>query len=279
MILFEIYCVNPSMIVFEPMKASPFVHPSLTIDSPPSELFFNFDAFRENTETRLHSHHWGQLQIVSGGTLELKAEETRYIAPPHLAIWIPPGVAHCNYNKRPLIYCSLNIDPSKIVDMPTHTCLLSISAIVSAIIDDFRQRQITVAKSIPDQRLANVLLDQLALCQQQQHFLPSSDHKLLRPILSVLEENPTDNTSLKEWAAKVHTTERTLARYCQQELTMSFTEWRIRARYLHSMTLLKSGMSVKEVALTLGYQQASPFIAMFKKYSGETPEQYKIRLR
>jgi len=35
---------------------------------------------------------------------------------------------------------------------------------------------------------------------------------------------------------------------------------------------------VKEVALTLGYNQASPFITMFKKYSGQTPEQYKNRL-
>ncbi|MCG6507659.1 helix-turn-helix domain-containing protein, partial [Vibrio parahaemolyticus] len=38
------------------------------------------------------------------------------------------------------------------------------------------------------------------------------------------------------------------------------------------------GHSVKEVALTLGYNQASPYIAMFKKYSGQTPEQYKNRL-
>jgi AraC-like DNA-binding protein len=47
---------------------------------------------------------------------------------------------------------------------------------------------------------------------------------------------------------------------------------------LYSMDLLRNGQSVKEVALTLGYNQASPFISMFKKYSGQTPEQYKNRL-
>ncbi len=93
-----------------------------------------------------------------------------------------------------------------------------------------------------------------------------------------MEENPIDNTSLSEWAARVHTTERTLARHCQSELGMSFTEWRLRVRYLYSMDLLRKGHSVKEVALTLGYNQASPFIAMFKKYSGQTPEQYKNKL-
>ena len=248
------------------------------MNSPPSDIFMNFDAFRENTETRIHAHDWGQLQVVTGGTLELNAEETRFVAPPHLAIWIPAGVNHYSYNRRPLNYCSLNVAPSKLGAMPDRTCLVSVSPIVSAIIDDFRKRNVTVASSIPDQRLANVLLDQLAISEEQQHFLPSSKHKLLIPILTALEENPINNTSLKEWAVVVHTTERTLARYCQQELGMSFTEWRIRSRYLHSMTLLKAGLSVKEVALTLGYHQASPFISMFKKYSGETPEQYKIRV-
>lgn len=260
------------------MKTSPFVHPSLAIDSLPSDIFFNFDAFRENTETRLHSHPWGQLQIISGGTLELQADNTRFMAPPHLAIWIPAGVSHCNYNKRPLTYSSLNIEPLKLQGMPSDPCLLLVRPIVLAIIEDFRSRGVTVAKTAQDQRLANVLLDQLLLSQKQQHFLPTSNHKLLAPILSSLEEIPTNTITLKEWAERVHTTERTLARYCQQELGMSFTEWRIRARYLHSMTLLKSGMSVKEVAMTLGYQQASPFISMFKKYSGETPEQYKLRI-
>lgn len=37
-------------------------------------------------------------------------------------------------------------------------------------------------------------------------------------------------------------------------------------------------MTVKEVALTLGYHQASPFITLFKKHSGSTPEQYRQRI-
>ena len=260
------------------MKKSKNIHPSLLIDTAPSDVFMNFDAFQSNTETRHHSHPWGQLQIINGGTLELNAEGRRFIAPPHLAIWVPAGVLHYSYNRKPLNYCSINIDAKRAESLPSHTCLISVTPIVSAIIDDFRRRSVRIAESIPDQRLANVLLDQLAVSQEQQHFLPTTSHKQLLPILMVLEENPTDDTPLKEWADRVHTTERTLARHCYNELGMSFTEWRIRAKYLHSLTLLRKGMTVKEVALTLGYKQASPFIAMFKKYAGETPEQYKNRI-
>lgn len=254
------------------------VHPSLNIKQAPSNVFMNFEAFLSNTETRVHSHPWGQVQLISGGILEMEAEDTRFLAPPHLAIWVPAGVTHKSYNRKPLAYCSINIATAMTESFPSQTSLIQVTPIVSAIVDDFRQRNISIAKGSQDVRLIQVLLDQLATQKAEHHFLPSSRHKYLAPLLAAVEENPTDNSSLAEWAKQVHTTERTLARYCQTELGMSFTEWRLRVRYLYSMELLRSGHSVKEVALTLGYNQASPFIAMFKKYSGQTPEQYKNRL-
>ncbi|MGY5617678.1 AraC family transcriptional regulator [Vibrio cincinnatiensis] len=260
------------------MKPARNLHPSLSIEHAPSDVFMNFEAFLSNTETREHSHHWGQVQLISGGILEMEAEDTRFLAPPHLAIWVPAGIRHKSYNRRPLEYCSLNIATEMTQAFPNKTSLIKVTPIVSAIIDDFRQREVSIAQSVEDKRLVQVLLDQLATQETQHHFLPTSTHKYLSPILKAIEETPTDETSLSEWAQRIHTTERTLARYCQTELGMSFTEWRLRVRYLYSMELLRHGHSVKEVALTLGYNQASPFITMFKKYSGQTPEQYKNRL-
>ncbi|WP_104041110.1 AraC family transcriptional regulator [Vibrio hyugaensis] len=259
-------------------KSTRNLHPSLSIEQAPSDVFMNFEAFLSNTETRIHSHPWGQVQLISGGILEMDAEDTRFLAPPHLAIWVPAGIRHTSYNRKPLEYCSLNIAPELTQHFPLKTSLIKVTPIVSSIIEDFRQRDINVADSVEDKRLVQVLLDQLAKQEVEHHFLPTTDNKYLEPILKAVEEAPTDEISLGEWAEKVHTTERTLARHCQSELGMSFTEWRLRVRYLHSMELLRKGQTVKEVALTLGYNQASPFIAMFKKYSGITPEQYKNRV-
>lgn len=261
------------------MKKTPRkLHRSLSTENAPSDVFMNFEAFLSNTETRTHSHEWGQVQLISGGILEMEAEGTRFLAPPHLAIWVPANVMHCSYNRKPLDYCSLNIAHQLTASFPNQTSLIKVTPIVSAIIDDLRRRDVNIAQSESDKRLVQVLLDQLATEEVEHHFLPSSNHKYLAPILAAIEENPTDDMSLADWASRVHTTERTLARYCQSELGMSYTEWRLRGRYLHSMELLRSGQSVKEVALTLGYNQASPFITMFKRYSGFTPEQYKNRL-
>ncbi|MCE0495329.1 AraC family transcriptional regulator [Vibrio salinus] len=255
------------------------LHPKLAIDQAPADVFMNYEEFLSNTETRVHSHSWGQVQLISGGILEIDAEETRFLAPPHLAIWIPASVLHKSYNRKPIEYCSLNIS-SELMDLfPDKTSLMKVTPIVTAIIEDFRQRKISVAESEQDKRLIRVLLDQLSLQDVEQHFVPTSNHKYLAPILNEVEGNPADDTGLKQWAERVHTTERTLARCCQTELGMSFTEWRLRVRYLYSMELLRGGCAVKEVALTLGYHQASPFITMFKRYAGITPEQYKNKCR
>lgn len=253
------------------------IQASVTFEALPSDIYLLFDAFRSNTETRSHSHSWGQLQIISGGILELKAEGQRFLAPSHFAIWVPAGVQHQSYNRKPIAYCSVNIVPELAKKLPAHTCLLEISALVEVLIAELREHKIQKPENEQQERLIKVLFDQLLVAKQSERFLPTSTDKLLKPILEALEANPANETSLGEWAERNHTTERTLSRHCQSELGMSFTEWRLRIRYLYSLELLRKKMSIKEVAFSLGYNQTSPFITMFKRYSDCTPEQYKMK--
>jgi len=88
-------------------------------------------------------------------------------------------------------------------------------------------------------------------------YLPSSDHKLLKPILETLEADPAIRLTLQEWAVKVFTTERTLARYFQKELGMSFSEWCARLRFIHSASLLEKGLTVEEIAFSVVYHHVS----------------------
>ena len=259
------------------MHSARHIQPAIHFQQPPSDIFLIFDAFRSNTETRLHLHQWGQLQFISGGILELNAQGKRFLAPSNHAIWVPAGIVHQSYNRKPIAYCSVNIVPELAQNLPKQACLLTVTSIIEAIIGDLRSRNIQIAQTKQDKRLFKVLLDQFISTQQTEYFLPTTQNKLLMPILSALEINPSDPTSLNDWAKRVHTTERTLARHCKNELGMSFTEWRLRMRYLYSLELLRKGKSIKEIAFTLGYNQASPFITMFKKYADCTPELYKLK--
>jgi AraC-like DNA-binding protein len=55
---------------------------------------------------------------------------------------------------------------------------------------------------------------------------------------------------------------------------MSVGRWRQQARLLHAMRLLARGEPVTSIALEVGYESPSAFIATFKSVLGTTPGSY-----
>ncbi|WP_298769533.1 helix-turn-helix transcriptional regulator [uncultured Shewanella sp.] len=253
------------------------IYPTKFAQAPLDKVFFSFERFLPDAITPMHNHQWGQLQIVHAGVIEIYTEKEHHIAPSQYGIWVPEKVSHESYMRKQMQYYSINIMPD-VMNMPKQVCLLALSPILLSIMDDFYRRNLTFATSKEDKRLVQVLLDQLSQASQTSAFLPTSNDRLLSPILTTLEHHPQNNTSLSLWAKKIHTTERTLARHFQDQLGLSFTEWRQRRKFIEALHLLKQGLPIKQIALTLGYNQTSPLIILFKQYAGCTPKQYSQRL-
>lgn len=241
----------------------------------PQPVQFRCEAFNVRTEFQPHSHAWGQLMWVTSGVMVTHIGGQRFLAPPEFVLWAPAGMEHSCYNHK-LTQCRMvDIAQPLCRQMPATPCLVSVTPIFRAIADDFYARQQYIPQSRADQRLCRVLIDQLHLSPRQQTYLPSSQDKFLAPILEALEHCPSDNTPLAQWARRVYTTERTLSRRCQQDLGMSFSEWRQRLRFLHAVSLLERGKTVQDVALEVGYSSASAFIVMFQQIAGATPERFR----
>ncbi|WP_246846031.1 helix-turn-helix domain-containing protein [Klebsiella pneumoniae] len=45
---------------------------------------------------------------------------------------------------------------------------------------------------------------------------------------------------------------------------------------MHAIESLEAGLTVQRIALELGYTTPSAFIVMFKRFTGTTPEQYRL---
>jgi AraC-like DNA-binding protein len=67
---------------------------------------------------------------------------------------------------------------------------------------------------------------------------------------------------------------RSLTRHFRNETGMSVVEWRQVARLQKGMELLNGGASVTTVALSLGYDSVSSFIALFRRILGTTPARF-----
>lgn len=197
--------------------------------------------------------------------------------------WMSTAVASCRRRNtrcgcRPRSSTvSIAISRSTIVcaRLPARACTLAISDILKAILKDFAARDVKIPEHEADQRLAQVLVDQLQQATVQECYLPYASSPGLLTILAALQAEPGNNQPLAHWAAQVHVSERTLARQFVRELGMSFGEWRQRLRYLAAIEALETARSVQEIAFDLGYSSGSAFIAMFARQAGCTPEQYR----
>jgi AraC-like DNA-binding protein len=261
----------------EPDKMIQQLTYSAPADAEQLRLFFRYEQANARTEYLPHQHRWGQVIFVKCNVLEMQVEGERLLTPPNLPIWVPPGHQHASYNHKQAHFRTLNIAADACEGLPERACLLRVSPVVHAIIEDCAARQLLIPQSVQDIRLCKVLLDQLLMAESQQSYLPSTPDRMLAPVLLALEQNPADNTTLAQWAQRVYTTERTLSRRCQSQLGMSFSEWRQRLRFLHAISLLEQGKSVQDMAQELGYSSASALIAMFQQQSGTTPERYRNR--
>ncbi len=71
--------------------------------------------------------------------------------------------------------------------------------------------------------------------------------------------------------------ERTLARRFEQDLGMTFGQWRQQMRLAHAAPLIARGLPLSQVAAELGYASQSAFSAMFKKTFGQSPSTFYMR--
>jgi AraC-like DNA-binding protein len=114
-------------------------------------------------------------------------------------------------------------------------------------------------------RLAGVILDEIRPLPQ--------DPRLLKIALA-LSDRPDDERRMEQWADWAGIAPRTLTHRFAAETGFSLTGWRQRVRLLRALKLLVEGKPVTAIALHLGYDNVSGFIALFRRTFGVTPGRY-----
>jgi AraC-like DNA-binding protein len=99
---------------------------------------------------------------------------------------------------------------------------------------------------------------------------------LAATVARALLQNPADRTELREWAARLHVSMKTLQRDFVREYGISYRRWRTQLRLRISRVLLET-QPVAEVAHRVGYASPSAFIAAFAREYGYTPGRRSAR--
>ncbi|CAM2156900.1 AraC family transcriptional regulator [Pararobbsia alpina] len=241
----------------------------------PQPVHIRYDHFEPDTDFEFHIHPWGQLSRINLGLMEIEFEDRKLTAPSEYVIWVPGRVPHAAFIRQAADYISVYVSDALAKRLPEDGCLIAQTPLVRALFDDFCTRRVSAMSDPWDARQAELLVEHLARAGREDSYLPDSADRQLEPILRAIRLDPADSTSLAEWASRVHSTERTLARRFQAELGVSFVQWRNRVRLLRALAWLREEVAVHEIAARLNYSTPSAFIAMFRKQTGFSPERYR----
>jgi AraC-like DNA-binding protein len=223
-----------------------------------------------------HSHGWGQLVYSGQGVLDVITPSGRYLLPPDRAVWVPPDEPHEISTLNGAEIASIYITAAAGVSLPTACQVLEISLLLRALILEALQQPIQYEWHSPCGRLFRTLRDQIAIAKPAPLFLPLPDDPRLLKICYQLQQQPEDSRTLAEWGAQVGASERTLQRLFQKQTRLTFQQWRQQLRLQIALQrLIDSRDSITAIALGLGYDSASTFIAMFHQQLGKTPGEYR----
>lgn len=258
---------------------SPMISPKLAS----SEVApFVVSVARESNDVRTTANHYhsrGQLLGALQGLISIDAGGSRWVVPATHGVWIPPYTQHSLLGSHgPFKGWSVYAVESACTQLPEEPCILELTGLLREAVSRMTQWNNTELE--PAQlRIANVVLDEIKTMPKASLGLPMPENSRLLKIALALSEDPSSNRRMEQWAKWAGISPRTLSRNFTRETGFTFTEWRQRVRLLIALEMLAAGKQTTEISLELGYENVSAFIALFRRFFGTTPGNYKEMMR
>jgi AraC-like DNA-binding protein len=241
---------------------------------PPSLLLGLADEHEPGFFIIPHKHDSAQLIYATEGVMTVETDDGAWVVPPERAVWVPALVTHSIRMTGRVRMRTLYVRASAAPIPGTHCCVVQISDLLRACIARFFEFPSGWAEPGPEARLVAVLLDELHAAPTAPLHLPMPRDPRANRVAAAFRSDPSQRRSIREWAKRAGTSERTFERLWHAEVNMTFGRWQQQARLLRALEVLASGKSVMEAALDVGFETPSSFIAMFRRAMGTTPARY-----
>ena len=244
-------------------------------DRIPRALLVRTMDLTADHDTGWHHHRRAQLVYAITGVMRVRTARGLWVVPPQRAVWMPPRTAHQVQTASGRIsMCHLYIEPDAAAHLPAQCGVVRVTPLLRELIRQAAALPQLYDPDGPHGRLVTVILDQIEGLPTAPLHLPDVADPRLRPIAEALIRDPADPRHLADWAARAGASTRTLARLFRRDTGMTFGQWRQQVRLLAALALLAEDRPVTTVALDLGYDSQSAFIAMFRRAFGVTPGRY-----
>jgi AraC-like DNA-binding protein len=224
-----------------------------------------------------HSDVWHQLIYAIRGVMTVRTVESAWVVPPHRAVWIPAHVRFAVETAGAVAMRTLYVRSGMrrggwSAKMPRACAVVNVTPLLRELI--LRATQLgALDERLPEQRhLVSLILDELKVLMAMPLQLPMPQDQRGARLAALL--NGGDRRPMKSLLRECGGSRRTMERVFRAETGMSLGQWQRRQKLLDALRRLAAGESVSGVALELGYNSASAFVAMFRRELGQTPGRY-----
>ncbi|WP_051247583.1 AraC family transcriptional regulator [Inquilinus limosus] len=218
-----------------------------------------------------HHHPLAQLIYPGRGVMVLHTRRGQWVVPPLRGCWLPAGEEHRVETSAGFEMLSAYCRGALLRRLPDRCGIVAVSPLLREVILALEAGR---PQGRARHRLCLVLADELTLLPAPGLFIPPMTSPGLKAIEAAFADDPGQAGMLAEWAVRLGTTTRSLARAFQREARMSFTAYRRQVRLRTALIRLAEGGSVTAVAHDLGFGSASNFIRDFREATGTTPKRY-----
>jgi len=234
-------------------------------------------SFVDGSVVPLHSHERDQLLYGISGIMRLRTEAEAWIVPPDGAVYIPAGTAHSINMHGVVDMRTLYIDARRGDDRPRTLSVVAVSALLRELILALNEEPVAYVPESRGGLIAQLIEHEIERSHELSLKVPLPNDPRLQRLCAELLADPSDRRTLDDWAIVAGASTRTLARLFENDLGMSFNQWRQRIRFHNALEALSSGESIARVAARHGYRSASAFSAAFAKVMGMLPSKVAVK--
>ncbi|QAY71998.1 AraC family transcriptional regulator [Agromyces protaetiae] len=224
-------------------------------------------AVRRDEEWGWHRHDVHELLWGTRGSLVVETAEGDHAVPWTVGLWIPAGTAHRVAAGSGTEFACTYV-PRRLGGPRETTGAVGVPAVARAIFAELEARDLDAETRDLAERLVVRLLEDAELMRLD---LPMPDDDRTRKIAEAVLDDPADQRTLDEWGSLVGASERNLSRLFKLETSLTFADWRTKARMRAAIGLLAADHPVGAVGRRVGYATPSAFVQAFRREFGTTP--------
>lgn len=162
----------------------------------------------------------------------------------------------------------------QVIDTVKKTANYKMDFIIITAYDVFSYAQQALRLGAEDYLLKPVMYEQF--CETMKRVLGYEyfDNPSFNRLLAYIDEHYMEELHCARCAAMFHMSQSNISRLCRKYLKCSFTDYINEVRIRKAVERLEGGESIKDVSVSVGYQNLNYFYRIFKKKMGVTPKEY-----